>query len=283
VIVGQNEFVRNEFQPLELNAFRWTADAGMESLGRNTLEASGVSADGSIVVGAGFHEPFQTHLTEAFRWTQAGGTQFLGVLPGMETSVATAVSDDGQIVIGVSGPPFAFERAGVGYTYDLGGAANLRAFYWTEAAGMQDLTQLLEGAGADLEGDVINAALGMSGDGEWIHGVTTVPDPDFPEFPLPVPVLMSLTYTPADVLAGDYNGSGLVEQADLDLVLLNWGQAAASVPGDWVSGSVDQEELDGVLLNWGLSAPASVGAVVPEPAAWLLCMIAVALLPRRLR
>jgi hypothetical protein len=49
------------------------------------------------------------------------------------------------------------------------------------------------------------------------------------------------------------------------------------VPGDWVSGSVDQDELDGVLLNWGLSAPASVGAVVPEPAAWLLCGIAVAL------
>jgi hypothetical protein len=81
-------------------------------------------------------------------------------------------------------------------------------------------------------------------------------------------------------LAGDYNGNGLVEQADLDLVLLNWGQAAASVPGDWVSGSVDQDELDGVLLNWGATNGGQAGlATIPEPATWILCVLAWAILP----
>jgi hypothetical protein len=52
---------------------------------------------------------------------------------------------------------------------------------------------------------------------------------------------------------GDYNGSGLVEQADLDLVLLHWG--VANVPPGWTNdlpvGAIDQAELDGVLLAWG--------------------------------
>jgi hypothetical protein len=68
---------------------------------------------------------------------------------------------------------------------------------------------------------------------------------------------------------GDYNNNGRVEQADLDLVLLNWGDPAEGLPAEWAhqrpaSGNVDQAELDGVLLNWGNSA--ALGAAgVPEP------------------
>ncbi len=75
-------------------------------------------------------------------------------------------------------------------------------------------------------------------------------------------------------LIGDYNGSGQVEQADLDLVLQNWGRDtdANGVPTLWVhdlpEGLIDQAELDGVLLNWGATAtPNLSGANVPEPAA----------------
>jgi hypothetical protein len=75
------------------------------------------------------------------------------------------------------------------------------------------------------------------------------------------------------VLAGDYNGDSRVDQADLDLVLLNWGADAATPPVGWVSnlptGLVDQQELDSLLLNWGSAAPAraSIGTPsgVPEP------------------
>jgi hypothetical protein len=63
-------------------------------------------------------------------------------------------------------------------------------------------------------------------------------------------------------LPGDYDGSGLVDQADLDLVLLNWGRNSDLLPygwtGDLPAGMVDQEELNKVLLNWhGTVAPFS--------------------------
>jgi hypothetical protein len=65
---------------------------------------------------------------------------------------------------------------------------------------------------------------------------------------------------PRPILPGDFNGNGQVEQADLDLVLLHWGQEGAGTPPTWTgppaTGLVDQEELDAVLLNWGVAAAA---------------------------
>ena len=77
------------------------------------------------------------------------------------------------------------------------------------------------------------------------------------------------------LLAGDYSGNGLVEQADLDLVLGNWGADADSVPATWVNdppvGFVDQAELDKVLGNWGSMAPGlATASAVPEPATWMI-------------
>ncbi len=76
-------------------------------------------------------------------------------------------------------------------------------------------------------------------------------------------------------LAGDFNGSGNVEQGDLDLVLNNWG----GLPGPWenadgfATAAVDQEELDRVLNNWGsASAPSLRGLSVPEPVAGVVWM-----------
>ncbi len=76
-------------------------------------------------------------------------------------------------------------------------------------------------------------------------------------------------------ITGDYNGSGQVEQGDLDLVLQNWGldTSGAGVPAGWVNdndqlGQIEQTELDRVLQNWGsTSAPDFAGSSVPEPAA----------------
>jgi hypothetical protein len=80
---------------------------------------------------------------------------------------------------------------------------------------------------------------------------------------------------------GDYNSNGTVEQADLDLVLLNWGVAAGDLPPTWTderptTGIVDQAELDGVLLHWGNAAATStiIGGV-PEPSALVLLAVGV--------
>jgi hypothetical protein len=74
---------------------------------------------------------------------------------------------------------------------------------------------------------------------------------------------------------GDYNGNGLVEQADLDLVLLHWGKVFESLPEEWTAerpteGIIDQSELDGVLLHWGDRLQATS---VPEPASAVLLIL----------
>jgi hypothetical protein len=72
-----------------------------------------------------------------------------------------------------------------------------------------------------------------------------------------------------ELLPGDYNGNGLVEQADLDLVLAGWGRDASMLPDGWVSdppsGTIDQGELDRVLANWGRTMPVAM-ADPPAPA-----------------
>jgi hypothetical protein len=71
------------------------------------------------------------------------------------------------------------------------------------------------------------------------------------------------------VLPCDFNDNGQVEQADLDLVLLHWGQDGAGTPPNWTgppaTGLVDQEELDAVLLNWGAANIAVSAAPVQAP------------------
>jgi hypothetical protein len=67
--------------------------------------------------------------------------------------------------------------------------------------------------------------------------------------------------------AGDFNGSGTVEQGDLDLVLVHWDQAASSTPDSWLtnrpSGQIDQDDLDAVLLNWGATSRAPAASIAP--------------------
>lgn len=70
--------------------------------------------------------------------------------------------------------------------------------------------------------------------------------------------------------------TGRVEQNDLDLVLLNWGDATPPAPSGWTNdmpnGAIDQQELDRVLLNWGLGASAAQNVAAPEPASVLLML-----------
>jgi len=88
---------------------------------------------------------------------------------------------------------------------------------------------------------------------------------------------------------GDYDNSGVIGQADLDLVLLNWG--TTGTPDGWVNqvptGVIAQAELDDVLLNWASGVEPSFAASsssVPEPAtAAMLVMSGLVLAYRRER
>jgi hypothetical protein len=94
-----------------------------------------------------------------------------------------------------------------------------------------------------------------------------------------------LTIGMPQMLLGDYDASGNVDQGDLDLVLLHWGIPADQIPPEWTgnppTGLVDQDELDPVLLGWGgvAGGTAARAAGVPEPVSLVTtCMVLLAML-----
>ena len=91
-------------------------------------------------------------------------------------------------------------------------------------------------------------------------------------------------------IEADYNGSFLVEQADLDMVLLNWGTGVFpgdqdNIPGGGpYDGLTSGNELDGVLLNWGNTTLVASSQAVPEPTGLVLFLLACATFaPKRVR
>ena len=184
-------------------AFRWTQATGMVGLGDLPggifdSKATGVSADGSVVVGngTGFYGT-------AFRWTQATGMVGLGYLPGggyYAASYASGVSANGSVVVGVSTSANGTEALGwqeafrwtqgtgivglgdlpggsfwsnaqnvsadgsvvVGQSF---GAYGYEAFRWTQGTGMVGLGSLPGGL-------FVSGATGVSADGSVIVGVS---------------------------------------------------------------------------------------------------------------
>lgn len=141
---------------LNLAAFRWTEQAGMELLGNLPTDprqheysvAAGVSADGRVVVG----ESSSGLTTEAFRWAPETGLVGLGTLPGEnQFSRATDVSSDGLIVVGGSTSAKA--------------PSSLEAFRWTAEEGMVGLGML------DVS-DSSSTAEFTSSDGRLVFGVS---------------------------------------------------------------------------------------------------------------
>ncbi|HYO24740.1 MAG TPA: hypothetical protein VEQ85_07305 [Lacipirellulaceae bacterium] len=130
--------------------FRWTAGQGIVPMGFLAGAtflvggASGVSADGQVIVGSS-GSANSTH--EAFLWTQATGMIGLGDLPGAQfASVASAVSADGSVVVGTSDA-----------------AEGQQSFLWRASTGMVGLGL--------APGSVSNSAEAVSGDGRVVVGV----------------------------------------------------------------------------------------------------------------
>jgi probable HAF family extracellular repeat protein len=140
------------------HAFRWTAAGGMVDLDplgiHSSSTASGVSSDGSIVVGGtqaggGW---------SAFRWTAADGMILLGGLGGSESSLSDAkgISADGRVIVG---------RA-----TDSTASGAWRAFRWTAADGMITVEQWLRNNGITVASDMTTSANATNRDGSVVVG-----------------------------------------------------------------------------------------------------------------
>jgi probable HAF family extracellular repeat protein len=150
-----------------VRAFLWQSTGPILDLGLVTTPfydqsfASGISADGSTVVGRGYNT--SNGESEAARWTSTTGMVGLGTLDGFfgRQGDALAASGDGSIVVGYS-------------DYQTGTAA----FIWDETHGMRRLQDVLTGSGLDLTGWTLHSANDISADGRVIVGSATNPDGD---------------------------------------------------------------------------------------------------------
>src|ERR1035441_7594918 len=109
---------------------------------------TGVSGDGSVVVGTGGIQPYEGgNLYYAFRWTASSGTVGVG---GGNYSFASGVSADGSVVVGTSG-----------YIWVIGS----QAFRWTAGSGMVVLGY--------LPGGNSSSATAVSADGSVVVGTSS--------------------------------------------------------------------------------------------------------------
>ncbi len=146
-----------------IRAFRQTGTGPVEELPRlpNHQRHYGraMSGDGSVIVGYSEFGSSSMSDGQAWRWTESGGTQSLGVMrPGTNFSIANAISNDGRVIVGRS---------------DLGNIGE--AFRWTESGGFEPLAFLSntleiragEAHGASADGSIV---VGFSNTGEPIPG-----------------------------------------------------------------------------------------------------------------
>lgn len=126
------------------NVFRWTS-SGMVGLGGPNLAlGTGISADGSVIVG--YNATFSGNV-QAFRWTSANGFEaYTGLTTSSPGPRAMAVSADGSVAVG-----------------DSNTALHATAVRWTAPGAAIALSN--EAAFTD------SSALGISGDGSIIVGV----------------------------------------------------------------------------------------------------------------
>lgn len=230
-------------------AFHWDGTTLTDVLTSGV--ASGVSADGSVVVGTQLFNPDGPPplLHQAFRWTSSVGVLRLGYLDGgSEFSFAEGVSADGQVIVGVS---------------ESGRTSLGEAFRWTESDGMIGLGDL-------LGGDFQSIAHDTTADGRIVVGVSSVqPGPSGVSF---APFIWDETNgmrNLVDVLVDEY---GLADQ------LAGWDLGEARAISD-----------DGtVIVGFGINPDGNFEAwravLVPEPSTVLLSTVTfLGLLLRRIR
>lgn len=143
-----------------------------------------------------------------------------------------------------------------------------------DAAGGSDATQLVElflgEAGSTIDGEE-TLSLGQAFGGgeedlEFTFGLVGG-----------LRITGNVTYVgePGGGTDGDYNGDGVVDARDYTVWRDNLG-SDATLPNDPTPGSVDADDYDTWVSNYGqTSGAAAAGSPAPEPAAWVLSVLAV--------
>jgi len=132
----------------------------------NVGTANAVNPDGSLIVGEylalpqTFTDPdsgevFHYCTNTSWRWTPGGGVQSLGEFPGY-TPIATDVSDDGKVIVGLGQPDDFF--------------APRRATIWTQWTGFLDFQEFLQRQGTWANDWNLAVAGTVSGDGKTVGG-----------------------------------------------------------------------------------------------------------------
>jgi probable HAF family extracellular repeat protein len=124
---------------------RWSSEEDPLVLDINGFPM-GVSDDGSIIIGNTWANDRLPLKNAAFRWTEAGGVEYLA--PGHETSHAAAMSHNGNEVVGSVSPDVYHPAQEV--------------FRWTTSGGLQVL--------GGLPGSDSNSPVALSADGAVVVG-----------------------------------------------------------------------------------------------------------------
>jgi hypothetical protein len=277
---ASNDSVVGASRGASAQAFRWTEAEGLVAIGVSG-DAFDVSSDGSVIVGA--------TSTQAFRWMGPDEVETIG-----ESGSALGVSPDGSSVVGQKPNDLSFgafywtESVGVvtldpdhqffssqasdvsdsGVVVGYGiGSSGLEAFRWTPETGLRTISSLLSQWG--VASGRLHQAVGVSADGRWVVGNGLGPTGKGSAWLAEIPL-----ETPPQFIPGDYNGNGVVEQGDLDVVLLGWGESQQiGWIGDPIDGMIEQQELDRALLNWGDVAPRLGAYRVPEVSSFGLSLV----------
>lgn len=213
----------------EQRAFRWSAGTGTQYLGDLPGDllyssASAASHDGSVVVGGSYGSTGE----QPFRWTAGGGMVGLGNFASpVPNGSASACSGDGSVIVGHS-------RLGNDY----------EAFVWDAVNGMRSVRSVLQSKGVIVPaGWKLTYAQDVSYDGTVIVGQGTNPQGNIEGW-----VARLRASCPADL-----NGDGVVNTADLTIMLGNFGKSVVPLLGGDLDGSgfVNTPDLTQFLAKFG--------------------------------
>ncbi|MFP6624202.1 MAG: hypothetical protein VCC20_12045 [Myxococcota bacterium] len=169
-------------------AYHWTAAGGAVAVSPDPALPTGISPDGSTVVGSTNGPEQGPYDFQAFRWNESEGLSHLGNLPLLEhSSRASATCASGEIIVGTA------------YLWEPPVFEPRYALVWNNRNGLQRLERILELQGVELAGWSLTEATAISDDCRVIAGAGTNPSGEIEGWvatlDLPLPALAPLPAT----------------------------------------------------------------------------------------